>query len=967
MAQFKDGDSRVINGITYVRTNGSWMPRPASPFGAPTLPYEGPQAAANLQRTQQEVQQAQATAAATTAKARADAQTAQIAAKQAEEQWNITHPSANGTEGLSGPAYMHYLQQTDPGRAAYVQGLAEGRVPFPNSNMMRTPAGQALLAQVMRADPTIDATNYTTRAAARVNAAKGTLGQSDNALITAVGHAARLGSLVPDVFGTPVQPLNSIANAIDSNVFGGKQPAYDQNAELLGNEVAAAYGANSQGKQNEAGAQFSSSLSSKQKNDNILGAIDLMGSKLAANRAQFAYGNGQLGKPDFMLLPPETRQEILSLPGGAQIFAKHFSGVPVMGANGGPGGGAPGAGPMGGEGGGPPPSPLGGTDTSVATGAYKTQYDPVTSTGLAALIRKGAPFEQAQAYSQAQGTGPLMYNGKPLTADDYAKIQDYAKANPGWEAVVANKSIPTTLMQRLSASAPAALIHGALSGATAGLSDTLGRAINGPQYTADQAALAALHPGMDLTGNIAGAAGSMIGGGALLSDALQAASKGGVGRNLLAWSLRNPVKANAIGDAGYGALYGANENPDNPATGAAVGAAGGMFGSMGGSALTRATGAVLNGVANPAVQRLRDAGIPLTVGEVLGGGAKKAQDALTSVFGPGNMVARRYADGRLALNQAAFDQAGQTIGAPINGVGQAGIGALNAAKNNAYSNALNPVSLNLNTPQTIDALGGALSAAKTIPNVDQASDLATGALTNYIGNAAPNGVMSGNDFQQAYRGLSRTANSASSRVYGHEIGQALGQGQDALVGALESQNPGAYQQFLNANSANRHLSILSDAVNAAKNQIGDAGEPLFTPAQLGTAASANARTYNGKVAAAAGDRPFNQLALDAQQVMSSKLPESGTFPRALLGTALLSGGGGMFGAQQNGYTGAGEGALLPLAALSLLGTRRGQQLLTSSLLNRTAADQLTGQLFQRNAQLGGHGLAAFSIPLLTSP
>jgi hypothetical protein len=41
--------------------------------------------------------------------------------------------------------------------------------------------------------------------------------------------------------------------------------------------------------------------------------------------------------------------------------------------------------------------------------------------------------------------------------------------------------------------------------------------------------------------------------------------------------------------------------------------------------------------------------------------------------------------------------------------------------------------------------------------------------------------MSGRDFQQAYRGLARTGRTASSRMYGHEIGQTLGRGQDALA------------------------------------------------------------------------------------------------------------------------------------------------------------------------------------------
>jgi hypothetical protein len=190
------------------------------------------------------------------------------------------------------------------------------------------------------------------------------------------------------------------------------------------------------------------------------------------------------------------------------------------------------------------------------------------------------------------------------------------------------------------------------------------------------------------------------------------------------------------------------------------------------------------------------------------------------------------------------------------------------------------------------------------------------------------------------------------------------------VGALQAQNPGAFDQFLNANAANRHLSVLANAVDAAKNQIGDSGEPLFTPAQLGTASSANARTYNGRIAAASGNRPFNQLAMDAQQVMSSKLPESGTFPRQLMGLALtggISGAGGMFGGRENGVQGAAEGAAVPLSILTLLGTRSGQKLLTAALLNRTVADQATGRYLARTPQIGGDILTSASFPLLTGP
>ena len=37
MAAYKDGDSRTINGITYVRQNGQWLPQGGSPAIGPAI------------------------------------------------------------------------------------------------------------------------------------------------------------------------------------------------------------------------------------------------------------------------------------------------------------------------------------------------------------------------------------------------------------------------------------------------------------------------------------------------------------------------------------------------------------------------------------------------------------------------------------------------------------------------------------------------------------------------------------------------------------------------------------------------------------------------------------------------------------------------------------------------------------------------------------------------------------------
>jgi hypothetical protein len=440
----------------------------------------------------------------------------------------------------------------------------------------------------MRADPTIDATNYTTRAAARKNAATGQLGQSDNALITAVGHAAMLKDHVPDVFGTKVTPFNSIANAIDSHFLGGKQPAYDQNAQLLGDEVAAAYGTNSQGKQNEAGDQFSSSLATQQKLDNIHGAMKLLASKLAANRAQFAYGNGQLGKPDFMLLPAETRQEIMHT--APDVAAQYFSGVPSIDGGSippaGPGAPPPGTPPLGPHIGPQPPSgpqSLAQMDPNSPLGVFKQTYRNVPDPKAAAALDKlahtpGATFEQAAALV-----------GKPsFTPEDWKAYTAYAQAHPGYHNATVLNSVPTTVMQRLASSPAATFLAGGVQGATAGLSDVAGRTFGGPAYDQKMADLAGLHPAANVLGNVAGGAAGMFGAGAA-ADALGIAAK--------AKQALGAARAAKLGqfapfaqDIGYGATYGASEDPNNPLGGAALGALTAGAGGIGARGVVRAIG-----------------------------------------------------------------------------------------------------------------------------------------------------------------------------------------------------------------------------------------------------------------------------------------------------------------------------------------------------------------------------------------
>lgn len=597
-------------------------------------------------------------------------------------------------------------------------------------------------------------------------------------------------------------------------------------------------------------------------------------------------------------------------------------------------------------------------DATLATGETRMEVvrGPVEKK-LAAMLANGTPSATIKKYAKDNNYDPGKLNG----------VLAYRALNPNYKGgynVGTEKTVPVSAFTRAMASPLATVGLQAANAFTAGNIDEIVGGIDslttGVPY--DEAVASAdmlkqlqsqANPKSALAGNVLGGATAMLTGGAALRGM-------GIGKG--AWATGNPIKAAALGDAAYGAAYGAGENNDNRLLGAAFGAPAALVGSALGAGAMNVGGKVVRGVVSPAAERLRALGIPLTAGEVLGGGWKKMQDAGTSVWGPGNLMSARYGEGREALNRAAFNEAGDVIGMPINQVGQPAIQALSDAKSTAYGNALDPVSLDLTDPQfanDITALGNVIGK---IPPNNPARTEAFDTLTHRIkNNMDAEGQMSGRNFQEAYRGLARSPKERSAKDYQTEFTETMQGGKQALADTLERQNPGAYDGFLKANSANRHLSILTDAVNAAKSQV-DAGEPMFTPAQLGTAATGNTNKFIGKEASASGNRPFNELINDAQQVMSQKIGDSGTAGRAMFGGAMLGAGGVGYGA--DGGAGATVGALSPLVIASMLNTKVGQTALTKLLLERIAPFKKAGTYMIDKAPVGGAIGASATLPFI---
>lgn len=556
----------------------------------------------------------------------------------------------------------------------------------------------------------------------------------------------------------------------------------------------------------------------------------------------------------------------------------------------------------------------------AASGDSRTEHSDRMSAQIDSMVNAGASKDQIDAALSQEGFPALQ-------ADQWGAVQDWRAKNPGkaYQGGSANKQVPLTMLQQAAGSAWGSGLAHYADGMTAG---TVG-ALAGEKGKGALDAMAALNPGSSLTGDlVGGVVGAMTGEGLAARVAPAALAR----------------FAPRISDALYGGLSGFNAAKDGEGgMGALTGAGAGLLGGIAGNWAAGGAGKLVKGVSDPAVKYLRARGVPLTIGQAVGNSGwpgafvKGTEDAMTSIPGVSSMINARRMEGMEGFNRAAFQDAAAP-GAQITATGAPGMGQVRQSVGDAYDSALGPVNIDANDPQFFDDIVAARQYVNgSIPNVNGAQDAANAGFNSRLGGAIDPATdqISGRGFQEAYRGMARTGRERANGDYGHEIGVAMRQGQDALGGALERQNPGAFDGFLEANAANRRANVLADALKNAANQ----GDELITPAQLNRADVTSTSRLEGKINSAAGNRPFYDLARAGQSVLPSKLPDSGTANRMMTGIALtgVAGAGGGAGYAVGGPEGAGTGTGAGLGAALLLalgGSKPAQRLAVKALLDR---------------------------------
>lgn len=588
--------------------------------------------------------------------------------------------------------------------------------------------------------------------------------------------------------------------------------------------------------------------------------------------------------------------------------------------------------------------PANGGDVTATDGKNRVTYDPRMSSQIDAMINAGASKGMIDAVLKRQ-------NFPAVTPGEWAAIQTWRKQNPGKKYYGANisRTDDLNMFQRaLSNPVVAPVASGLAHYADAATAGTVG-ALSGEEGRGTLNAMSALHPDASVVGDVAGGVTGALG------------AEAAIAAKAPAWLAKFAPRA---ADTLYGGTYGFNTaNPGEGGMGALKGAGAGLLGGFLGDRLMRGVGRGFRGVSDANVGYLADQGIPMTVGQVLGNsgwvgaGVKKAEDAMTSVPFAGNMVEARRREGLGAFANKMGDQATQPINGYGAGYGEAAVNDMLAQGSDAYANAVRGVNVPLD-PAFTQELGVVRAAGDLLP-----PDLAgryTKAIDNRVQPIADAGQMTGETFQQGMRGLKSYRAEATKPGFEQDYRDSLTMGMNLL---RDQMNRGGGDQVVadlaKADEAWKRIKVLEKATKAARNgsRSGELGLP--TPSQYNDAATAAANKFGGP-------RPMAELIDAGQSVLPSKVPDSGTWTRALVGggaTGVLGGGGALAGGTEGAGTGAATGLGLTLA-LALGGSKPAQRALVTGLVRRPDPIKRIGQKILDNAGIGGWTGAGILTPLL---
>jgi hypothetical protein len=379
---------------------------------------------------------------------------------------------------------------------------------------------------------------------------------------------------------------------------------------------------------------------------------------------------------------------------------------------------------------------------------------------------------------------------------------------------------------------------------------------------------------------------------------------------------------------------------------------GALLGGLG-SGAARVVGGVLSPVLDKGQQFLVDHGVTMTPGQLIGGGAKRIEDAMTSVPVIGDFIKNAQRRSFQSLNDATINSALEPIGVNLpKGVsGREAIDFADKAISDAYSTTLNKIGAVRPDQQFGADIQNLAGMMQNVPKDKAAQFLSI--LKNEVADRMSNGVMTAEGFKAADSNLGQMARGyLRSQDYDTAtMGAAIQQAQVSLRSMLERTAPPELSQALS--NANKAFATFLRPQRAAS-MVGAEGG-VFTPEQLQSAVKAMDQSKR-KGAFASGNAMLQDLSDAAKTVMGNKVPDSGTPLRnaTMMGVAALAGHSVLPPALASAAPLAAAGG----AAATLPYTKLGQALLNKAVAApRPAEIKMLAELLRRGAVPAGMAVA----------
>lgn len=311
------------------------------------------------------------------------------------------------------------------------------------------------------------------------------------------------------------------------------------------------------------------------------------------------------------------------------------------------------------------------------------------------------------------------------------------------------------------------------------------------------------------------------------------------------------------------------------------------IGAVGGGIAQKAisgVGRVLSPQLSPEVRSLYEAGVELTPGQILGGGAKKLEEGLKSIPIAGDVVAGAEKRAIESFNRSVINEALSPIGkqVPKNLVGRDVIQFADDAIGKSYNKYLTKIDLNADNELLQDLATITTRAFQELPQqrVDQLNSIIGSTILDRM-----KGQIKGTAWKSIDSDLGRLASNYLNSQSGDErlLGDAIKETQLSVRKLLERANPKFAEEIGKTNKA------FADFLRVQKAASGiGAQEGVFSPSQLLSATRAlDESLRKGKFAK--GEARMQKTAEAAKKVMGANLPDSGTAYRGLTGAGVLGG------------------------------------------------------------------------------